>query len=437
MRNFIWIFVSGIIFFLSGCSKKSDSSIDTNPAPSTSKITITDFQKTENCVRITWSKVENSDFTQYCILRRTYRATDTTRFYSPEIIGTTSLANLNSFTDYEVPAALYVEYQVVADCYNKQNHATNRIFSNVRSLERPELKKFSFNPKDILHDAVNHRIYVIDNDSGKIAVLDYETREITSKIKTFANLGFSSLGIFNGAEELYVPRNDGWIYIYNANTLEKIDQFRAGVSCNSVVFNNGKLFVSVDSNYNNYTLKVFGRAGKNLISNTVINSIPDHLAVVPGSDTKLFGIGYYRLFSFEYDANGHSVSNNSGTWSSYYNNSRIFEVLPDGQGLITFTNGSIYSGSLNLVQTLPFGNYSFTSYAFNSSLTSVFAGCSNYNNVVEYSYQNYSELHTYPCIGYPAAVFTDNANLIVLSNVNSYSGYGTTDFYLESIPIVE
>ncbi|MDP4282484.1 MAG: hypothetical protein Q8867_10105 [Bacteroidota bacterium] len=436
MKATILILISGVLLFLSGCKKDNDTS-NNSLSRSNLKITISDFQQINDGIKISWSKLKVSNFQGYYIIRRNYKATDTTLYNYYEIIESIPDFSTTTFTDVNVPTDSYLEYQVVGRFYDSISHVTQTIYSNVKSLERPEMRKFRFNPKDVLQDLANHRLYVIDNDSGKISILDYSSRKISHQIFTFATLGFSSLGTFNGKEELYVPRNDGWIYIYDANTLEKTDQIKTGIKCYSVIYNNGKLFVVADTSYYNYAMKVFDRAGKNLITFTGLTEGPEHLALVPGSNTKLFGIGDYNLFSFEYDANGHYIS-----WSDVYSNLsnytyRAFETFPNGQGLITSKTGSIYSNSLNLVQNLPYGDNEYSAFTFNSPLTSLFAGCSNYKHVVEYACPGYSELKTYPCNGYPAAVFFDAGNLIVLSSVYSSSWYSDpADYYLESIPVV-
>jgi len=435
MKPTIWLLISGILLCLAGCKKDNNSSNGPQPWHGL-KITISDFQKSNDSVRITWSKLNISNFQGYYVIRRNYEATDTNQYNYNETIEVINDASTTSFLDKDVPAVSYLEYQIMGKYYDTITHVTKEIYSNVMSFERPELKKFRFNPKDVLQDAANHKLYVIDNDSGKISILDYTSREITRQIFTFATLGFSSLGTFNGTEELYVPRNDGWIYIYDANTLAKTDQIKAGVKCYSVIYNNGKLFVVADTSSYNYAVKVFDRAGKNLITRTGITEGPEHIALVPGSNTKLFGIGSYWLFSFEYDANGHYVSWSDVNYSSSSYTYRAFETFPNGQGFITSKTGSVYSNSLNLVQNLPYGNNEYSAFTFNSPLTSVLAGCSNYKHVIEYSCPGYSEIHTYPCNGYPAAIFIDNVNLIILSSADNYSSYGyPADYYLESIPL--
>jgi len=439
MKNLVVVFLCAILIAtITGC-KKEDSSTGGGPVPVvySDKIVLSDLQTGYDSVVLNWSKLSNPKFMRYVIVRRNYKSTNPNTYTYNEVIDEITDAAVVKYTDHTPPIESYLEYQVVGvvrDTGMYYNYSY--VYSNVVPYERPELKRFYFNIKDVLPDVPNHRCYIIGADSGKISILDYHSRAISKEIITNATLGFSSLGDFNGMQELYVPRNDGWLFIYNANTLEKVDQIKPGVRCNSVVYNNGKLFIVVDTGYYDYAVRIYDRSTKSLITHTGITEGPEHIALVPGSNTKLFGISSYYLFSFEFDANGHYVSWTDVNYSSSYSYMRCFEALPNGQGFITSTTGSIYSGSLTLVQNLPYGNYQYSSFTFNSPFTSIFTGCSNYKNIVEYSYPGYSEKNTYKCIGYPFAIFIDDTNLISLSSVYSYSYYGNQgQFYIETVPL--
>ncbi|MCX6245061.1 MAG: hypothetical protein NTU98_10190 [Bacteroidetes bacterium] len=438
MKKLAVILLCSILAVITASCKKENNSSGGGPVPIvySDKIVLSDLQAGNDSVVMNWSKLSNPKFIRYLIVRRNYKSANPNTYSYNEVIDDISDASTERYVDYSPPLATYQEYQeigVVQDTGSYYNYSY--VYSNVVPYERPELKQFYFNIKDVLPDVPNHRCYVIGADSGKINILDYHSRAITKEIITNATLGFSALGDFNGVQELYVPRNDGWLYIYNANTLDKIDQIRAGVKCNSVVYNNGKLFIAVDTGYYDYAVRVYDRSSKALITHTGIAEGPQYIALVPGSNTKLFGISSYYLFSFEYDANGHYISWNDVNYNSSYS-WMCFEVFPNGQGFITSTTGSIYSGSMTLVQNLPYGNYQYSSFTFNSPFTSIFTGCSNYKNIVEYSYPGYSEKKTYKCIGYPSAIFIDGTNLISLSSVYSYSYYGTPEqFYIETVPL--
>ena len=68
-----------------------------------------------------------------------------------------------------------------------------------------------------------HRI-IIYSIQGNIALFNVRTRAITKQIATNCTIGYCGLGVYNGVTELYVPRDDGWVFIYDATTLQQIDQ---------------------------------------------------------------------------------------------------------------------------------------------------------------------------------------------------------------------
>jgi hypothetical protein len=100
------------------------------------------------------------------------------------------------------------------------------------------------------------------------------------------------MGTFNNVKEIYVPRSDGWVFVYNAETFEKIDQIGIGSPSSCVINNNGNLFISTDQ-WTNYPLRVFSRTTKQQISksgdyeDTRLRMIPGLLK--PGS-TKRWAI---------------------------------------------------------------------------------------------------------------------------------------------------
>jgi len=370
------------------------------------------------------------------ILRRNYKSADPETYNSADILEELYDADELKYVDHNVPLTSYLEYEVVGVYSSYPYYNYTYVYSNVISFERQGLTNFYLNPADVVPDIPNHRLYVIGADSGKISMIDYASKTLVKSIITNATLSYSALGTYNGVEELYVPRNDGWVYIYNASTLDKIDQINAGSQCASVVYNNGKLFVSAITGSYQYSVEVLDRSSKSVIATINNTEYLMHLKLVPGSNTKLFGIGSYDVFSFEFDANGAYVSWNTANSDYGYSNARAFGIFPDGQYFITSNVGAIYTGALTMVQLLPYGNYQYSGFTFNSPFTKILAGCSNYKNIVEYSYPGYSEQQTYHCIGYPMSIFIDNNNVISLSSIYSDPYYGeASNYIIETIPM--
>jgi hypothetical protein len=425
------ILVTGI----NSCKKES-SGTGSNSSPG-NKITITNLQTSDDSVVVTWTKLVNSRFSYYLILRRNYKSTDTTDYSYSDVIDQINDVNTVKFVDHSIPVTSYLEYQVLAVLQESEFYNYNYIYSNIMSYKRSGLTTFYLNPTDVIPDIANHRFYVIEGDSGKVSMVDYSSRSIVKSIMTNATIGFSDIGTYNNIKELYVPRNDGWVFIYNAETLDKIDQISAGTNCGSVLYNNGKLFIFGSSEDYYTSLFVIDRATKSVLS--TINDI-DYMRpeLVPGSNTKIFGITTYGgIYYFKFDANGQNITENENS-TEYSTDYHSFEIFPDGQHFITSDNGSIFDTNLNFVVQLPYGNYQYSGFAFNQTASNILASCGNYKYIVAYSNPGYTELQTYNTLGYPAFIFNDNNTIISLSSTTSYSydGYGN-NYIIESIPLTK
>jgi hypothetical protein len=429
-----FFFAIAIISAMSSCKKDSSTGVNI-PFSYPNKIVLTNLQAGTDSVTLNWTKLTNSRFYLYIVLRRNYKAADPTSFSYSDILEEIYDADVVHYVDHTFPLTSYLEYEVIGVLLDTTSSNYNYIYSNVRSYERPNLKTFYFNPTDVVPDIPDHRLYVIEADSGKINMVDYVNKTITKSIKTNSNNGYCALGTYNGVKELYVPRNDGWLFIYNAETLDQIDQINAGTSCGSVISNNGKLFVFGNSDYYYNSLFVIDRATKSVI--TTVNDL-NYIRpkLIPGSNTKIIGVsssssGY--LYFFEFDDNGILKSQNED-YVSYPSDYHSFEIFPDGQHFITSQYGAVYTSDLSYVIQLPYGNYNYSGFAFNAASSQILAGCSNYKSIVSYANPGYTEQTVYHTAGYPAFIFTDNNSIVSLSSSTSFSYYGYgRDFVIETV----
>ncbi|MCX6247566.1 MAG: hypothetical protein NTW10_07520 [Bacteroidetes bacterium] len=424
---------------ISGCKKENNGSAVYNPSSYSNKIVLSNLQTSSDSIVLRWSKLSNNRFYLYLVIRRDYKAADPSIFSNSDIIQEIYDPSVVKFVDHNVPLAPYLEYEIIGVLVDSITSNYSFIYSNIVTYQRSSIKTFYFNPTDVVPDIPNHRFYVIEADSGKISLVNYTNASIVKSIKTNSTNGFCDLGTYNGVRELYVPRNDGWVFIYDAETLDKIDQINAGTSCGSVIFNNGKLFIFGSSDYYYNDMYVIDRATKSVI--TTINSI-DYMRpkMIPGSNTKLFGVSSSYsssgdIYYFEFDANGNKIVQNYN-YSSNPTDFHAFEVFPDGQHFITSSYGAIYASDLSYVLQLPYGDYEFSGFAFDATSSQVLAGCRNYKNIVAYAIPGYTELKTYSTLGYPAFIFNDNNTLISLSSTTSFSSYSYgRDFIIEKVPL--
>jgi hypothetical protein len=102
------------------------------------------------------------------------------------------------------------------------------------------------------------------------------------------------------ANELYVPRSDGWLDILDASTLDLKDRvYVAGRNIASVIAHNGRLFVSstdvsIPYVFNDNAIKIYNRADKKLLGRTGINN-NTRLLLLDGLNTKLIDLTLTRI----------------------------------------------------------------------------------------------------------------------------------------------
>lgn len=441
MKKLFFILISiAFAATINSCKKDNNGTVVNTSSSYSNKIVLTNIRASSDSVVLTWTKLTNKHFQRYYILRRNYKEANPSSFNYSDILSEVYDASVVKFTDNSVPVTSYLEYQIVGIVYDTVNPENDYIFSNVLSYERSDLKTFTFNPLQVLPDIPNHRMFVIEADSGKIDILDYSTQTLVKSIMTNSTNGYCDLGTYIGIKELYVPRNDGWVYIYNAATMDKIDQFSAGNSCSAVISNNGQLFVFGSSSYYYNTLTVFDRATKTQLSTTSNNLENMRPKLVPGSTTKILGISSDSyssgdLYSFEFNASGQLLNNNY-EYVDYPADYHFFQIFPDGQHFVTSAYGTIFKSDLSYVVQLPYGNYNYADFTFNQGGTRILAGCSNYKKIVAYANPGYTEMQSYPTSGYPVFIFNDNNTIISLSSTTLYNYYGYSySFIIEKIPI--
>lgn len=379
----------------------------------TDKVVLNNLKATSDSVTLTWSTLNNPNFMYYRVTRKDNTSANGTTL--------TSINNANNtrYVDRAVPYTDYLEYQVTAYLTNGQV-----FFSNIVVYSRGEIKTINVKPFDVQFDSNNRTLYFFDK-TGIISIYSLASNQITKTINSLATIGFSDFGTFNGVKELYVPRNDGWIFVYNATTLEKIDQISVGLEASCVVFNNGMLYVS-SAAWTNRPLKVFSRSSKSLISETGDFELT-RFKKIPGSNTELLeitiNVGPVDQDYYSFGPGGNFISHSNDIYHGDYPlDYRIFEFFPAGNKYITSSKGAIYSKSMVYETSLPRGVLEFTTFDFDNSNQLIFAGTAS-KTVEVYSLTNYTHQRTITTKAYPYKLFKDGNKFICLSSPEVSSGY--------------
>jgi len=454
MKNLITVLTLALLAFfcLTSCQKDDQTQPDVDEPvvrEYSNKVVLQNLSvSADNSAKLTWSKLDTSAFREYLIVRKESKddIIDVSHpfYYPSQVIKRISDPNTTSFTDLDIPYTPYLEYQVIA-VLGTSNSISKNIYSNSKTYERPGIKVFKAQPYDVLPDLSNNRLYIIESDSGKISIYNFESGAVEKSISTNAKIGFSDFGTFNNKRELYVPRNDGWVYVYDAATLQKIDQVNCGSDASCVVFNNNKLFVSTDDDYwPNRPLKVIDRATKAVIT-TAGDNDRTRMKLIPGTTSEFIDISLYigptDLGYLKFDANGNKVTQFEDRYHGDYPLDAIaFQIMPNGLEFITSDEGAIYSKDLTYKLRLPHGNYRYSDFAFSSTGSTIYAACSNNKLVISYTSPGYVETKKYSTKGYPYKVFRKDNTLICLSSsspLGSYSPYNfiSAKLFIEKIAL--
>lgn len=409
-----------LLLALAAC-KKNDVTPDSYP----DKIVLSEAQLTNDSVSLSWTRLDNSALVGYQVFRR-LRPTDYTYPISAPGYGVNNRALATHYTDKTVPYSSYVEYQVVGLLPNGQS-----ISSNVVALKRPAIKTIDFTPFDVQFDRTRRRLYFFDN-TGVISQYDLASAVVTKSVNTNAVIGYSDFATYNGVRELYVPRNDGWVFVYNAETLEKIDQLNVGTGASCVVAANGLLYVSTAS-WLSHPLKVYNRASKSLVMETG-DWDATRFKRIPGSTSAssnvellemTLRIGPPEQYYYNFTPGGSLLTRFPDRYHGDYPvDGTIFEPFPTGIKYITSTSGTIYSKSLVYEATLPHGSLSYTTFGFDAASQAIYAGTTT-RTVEVYALSTYDHSRTINTKAYPYQLFEDGANgLLCVSSTTPFSVYG-------------
>lgn len=424
-KKFILIVFAAIIF--AGCSKKN------NPTPPvvktqnySNKIVLNDVKVTSDSLQISWSKLDTVNFYQYTL----YRKDDA----SAQMIPVKQLfkKDQTSISDASVPYSPIVQYQVVGTLLSGVS-----ISSNIVSYLRMDIKTLPLNPFDVIYSSTDHLLYFFET-SGMISIYDLQKGEFVRTLNTQATIGYCDFGVYNNKKELYVPRNDGWIFVYDAVTLEKITQINIGLSTSCVVSDNNVLYVSTAA-WTQRPLKVYSRATGQKISETGDFELT-RFKKVPNTNTDLLeitiNIGPTDQDYYKFLTDGTFISHTDDRYHGDYPlDAGIFEFFPDGNKYITSSNGAIYNTTMTYEASLPRGTLNFTTFTFNKTDQLIYAGCQS-KNIEVYSMSDYSHVKTIATKAYPYKIFDDNGKILCISKTvksDSYNNVASASVVIENI----
>lgn len=409
MKNLaIVLFITLVLF---GCKNDNEGITpldpDTPPKSYTDKIVLNDVKVVGDSIQISWSLLDTSAFISYTVLRKDHGNAQMA------MVKLLYKKDQTAVTDNAVPYSPLVEYQIEGRLTSGKV-----ISSNVVSYSRPEIKMLELNAFDIQLNSDDQTLYFFEK-SGRISIYSLSQNAIIKSVNTSATIGYCDFGTYNGRKELYVPRNDGWVFIYDAVTLEKISQVSTGLSNSCVVFFRNNLYVSTSA-WTNRPLKVYNRENGNKVSETGDFDLT-RFKYVPNSNFELLeitlNIGPVDQDYYRFTTNGALISHLEDRYHGDYPlDAGIFEFFPDGSKYITSSYGSIYKKDMTYETSLPRGNLLFTTFAVSQTDKLIYAG-TQVKTIEVYSIADYQHKKTIGTKAYPFKVFDLGNQIISVSSI--------------------
>jgi hypothetical protein len=432
--KFLTVIISFLMLF--SCKKEQQTEIRILPKTSTAPITLSiDKAINDSTLVLKWNKFTGTGFKSYVLTRSSKIFKNGSFIFINEILK--NLTSIDSLTYFEgnMPYTTDVLYSinVITDAEINSLNATLTYKRTDTYLNG----RFS----DALIDQQQKTVYLIDHQTGDIIAYNYETNKKITAVKLNTAVGFAALGNFEGASELYVPTEDGWLQILDpANLTLKERIYVGGRSIGSVIATSGKLIISSSDlsfqSMDSKAIKIYDRKTKEVTGHTGYWEYT-RLLLLENSNTEFIDITFNilptQLSYYKIGSDGLPVNSfNDNYHGDYPVDGNIVRSFPDGQKFITSSSGTVYTKGLVFEKNLAFaGSSAYSDYAFNNAGSIIYCAFNFEKKIQAISYPSLTPGQTFQTKLYPRKVFRDGNQLICISRE-------TTNFYSsESIIFIE
>jgi len=383
-------------------------------------VTLTEATATTSGVQLTWSAYEQENFGSYKVYQSDRDCTDESR----QLIAQVSDADATSYLDSRVPFANRVCYYVEVVTADGNVRRSNSL-----TVDNPSGPVFNFTADDLLVHPDRDEVFLVDRGGQRIIRYDYQLQEQTGSVTLEGEVGYCAIGDNGFGLELYVPSQDGWVYVYGADDLQLKTSINTGLSNASVVTNGlGHVIVSMrPSPWWEQPVRTYSRAsGLNLDGNGDFEG--DRLRMIPGTN-KIISISQsvspIDMEYFELDKDGMITLHADDAYHGDHPlDPRIFRISPQGDYVITSSEGAVYSAnsSMEYRGQLQRGALSYSDFAFSPDGKVIYAATSNRTSIQIGSYPALTRQEEIQTRGFPLFIEYKDGNLIVLSQAEEFGG---------------
>jgi hypothetical protein len=361
LNTFIGVSIAVCLFCSQISCKKETDNYDLFPIKLTSVDTL-------GTTKLSWTKIETSDFIEYVIVRSSRDTigsfSDLSSSRTAQIIGRLSTAKQNEFFD-TFNGSLNVNrvyYRVFARLKNRTISSANYVYNSELSVVATPV------PSEIIQDDISpNLVYLNAANSGIIALYDLEKDSILARISSGFNTSRTVLATdksnSNNSEIIHISIGSSKIVFRDAKTLDiKFTQNSVGYSVyNVTALQNG--FICIFTDEYNKQFKIM-RLSDHAIVSTQSGTIDNYsfysysisMDKTPNSNSILIyesGSSSPNFGKLTYDAQGNftsakligRLSNNNSSSNGQFN--RI-----SAQGNYYFLLGQMYAAPLDITKPL-------------------------------------------------------------------------------------
>ena len=375
--------------------------------------------KNEGTVMLEWTEYQQADFMKYEV----YRSQSGNMVQDFELLTTLTNKSQTTYTDLTPPLEFQVSYYI-----RVTNTAENSRNSNIEVVDSPSGFIFNFQASDMLKHPTQPYIYLINKGGQKLIKFDYLNMEVVTETNLQGNIGYCDIGDNGFGVEIYVPSNDGWIYVYNADDLSQTTSINTGLSTRSVVINGlGHVIASVlPSPWWEQPVRSYMRStGINIDGNGDFDG--DRLRMIPGKNEIISistSVSPIDMEYFKLTDNGlFEIHQDDPYHGDHPLDPNIFRISPNGDYSITANTGAVYyaNSSMEYKGQLQHGTLRFSDFAFNADGSVIYAATSNRKSIQIGYYPSLIRDNEILTRGFPVFIIRDGDKIISLSKSSENS----------------
>lgn len=382
-------------------------------------ITLYEPIKENGTVTLNWTEYPNSDFQKFDVFRSDGDCSSSNQTW----LATISDKSITSFTDQMPPFEMQVCYFVRISNTDSQYRD-----SNTETVDMPGGYVFNFTASDMLKHPAEKVVYLIDKGGQKLIKFDYINDLVLKETNLQGEVGNCDIGDNGFGVEIYVPSQDGWIYVYDANDLSQTTAINAGLRIGSVVVNGlGHVIASVyPSPWWEQPVRTYARSnGINIDGNG--DHEGDRLRMIPGKNELISistSVSPVDMEYFKLNGDGTFALHSDDSYHGDYPlNASIFRVSADGSYAITTSSGAVYTANSTMEYRgqLQRGALEFSDFAFSNDGSIIYAATSNRNSIQMGHYPSLTRSDEFLTKGYPVFIIKDGTQIIALSKSSENS----------------